>query len=263
MSIDAPDPPKASAPDLMIVPTSSTIEATNFFSLPRELRDLIYHYLFKNVYTQIRVNECLRNLRLDRPDGGKPPPARQLKAMQASRRLWEEGSRILYRENQFHFHIGSNKFNTTLLERRITDLMQDIEIKLHPSEPAEAPEALRVLQLFGIPQILRRSCLIKLQFRKIEFMSKGVVDAVKQMTCFKVLIFEIDVPAVVMCQDLDDSPGCRSRIPWVSGLLAFIQTQLTPAMGPGTFANECCFRRLIFKPQDQKGNKTRGVGIAE
>ena len=256
MSIDAPGSTEASAPDLMIVPTISATEAKSFFSLPRELRNLIYHYLFKGVYTQMRVNALLRNLRLDQPDGGKASPARQLELLQASQRLWQEGSRILYGENQFRFHIGSENFNTRFLERRITDLMQNIEIKLHPSKAVKASGTLQVLQLFSDPQPSRRSCLIKLQFRKAELMSNSMIEAIKQMTCFRVLHFEIDVPDVVMCQDPERSI-CGRPIPWVSGLLAFIQTKMTPVMGPGTFANDRCFRRLIFKPQEQNGKKTR------
>ena len=259
MSTDTTGPTEASGPDHMTGPTSSITKATNFFSLPRELRDLTYFYLFKAVYTHTRVNAHLRNLRLDRPDGGKSSLARQLNAMLASRRLWEECSRVLYREGLFRFHIGSKEFNTPLLERRITDLMQDIEICLHPREKTTAPEALRILQFFGIPKILRKSCLIKLQFLTVKLMSNSVIEAIKQMTCFKVLIFEIDIPGVTMRQ-VPGHPGC-SR--WRSALLAFIQTNLTPAMGPGTFANDCGFRRLIFKPQDQKEKKTREVDSAE
>ena len=252
MSIDAPGPTKASAPDLMIVPTSSAIEATNFFSLPRELRDLVYYYLFKDVYKQIRVNECLRNLRLDRPDGGMALPARQLKAMQASRRLWEEGSRILYGENKFRFHIGSENFNTTLLIQRTTDLMQDIEITLHPSNAATAPETLRVLQLFDTPQVMRRSCLVKLRLFKVELMNNNnMIEALKKMTGFKILVFEVNVPTVAGRRS-PGFPGYGRPIIWVSELLAFVQMNLTPAMGDGTFANDHYFRRLIFKPQDHK-----------
>ena len=255
-----PHSTKVSAVDLATVPTSSTTEATNFFSLPQELRDLIYYYLFKDVYTQMRVNAFLRNLRLDQPDGGQFSPAHQLKAMQASRRLWEEGSRVLYGKNQFRFHIGSENFNTTLLKRRITDLMQDIEIELHPGKAVTAPEALRVLQLFGNPQIVRRSCLVKLRLRKVELMSNDMIEALKKMTGFKTLIFEVDVPTVVG-RRMTCSSGYGRSIIWVSGLLEFVQMKLTPAMGGGTFANDNDFRRLIFKPQDHKKRKTGGFQV--
>ena len=258
MSVDAPGSTEASAPDLMTVSTSSTTEATNFFNLPLELRNLIYYYLFEDVYTQIRVNARLRNLRLDHPDGDRASPARQLKAMQASRRLWEEGSRIFYGENQFRFHIGSEDFNTTLLRQRTTDLMQDIEITLHPSNAAKAPEVLRVLQLFGTPQIMRRFCLVKLRLRKVELMSNNMIEALKKMTGFKILSFEVNVPTVTGRRS-PGFPGYGRPIIWVSDLLAFVQMNLTPAMGDGTFANEHHFRRLIFKPQDHKKPKTGGI----
>ena len=260
MSIDAPGSTEASTPDHMTVPTSSTTEATNFFSLPLELRNLIYYYLFKDVYTQMQVNARLRNLRLDRPDGGEASPARQLNAMQASRRMWEEGSRILYGENQFRFHIGSEIFNTTLLKQRTTDLMQDIEITLHPSNAAKAPEALRVLQLFGTPQIIRRFCLVKLRLRKVDLMSNNMIEALKKMMGFKILTFEVDVPSVAGRRS-PGFPGYGRPIIWVSELLAFVQMNLTPTMGDGTFANDRYFRRLIFKPQDHKKPKTGGVQV--
>ena len=255
MSTNAPRSTEASAPDLMTVPTSPSTEATNFFSLPRELRDLIYHYVFKDVYTQMQVDARLRNLRLDQPDGGKASPARQLTALQASRRLWAEGSRILYGENQFRFHIGSEDFNTRFLKWRITDLMQDIEIDLHPMSASKAPEALRVLRLFGTSQIKRRSCLVKLRLGKVELISNNVIEDLKKMTGFKTLVFEVDVPTTLRRR----SPGfTRYRRPviWVSGLLTFVQMNLAPAMGNGTFVNDDDFRRLIFKPQDNKKQKT-------
>ena len=132
--------------------------------------------------------------------------------MQASRRLWEEGSRVLYGENQFRFHIGSENFNTTLLNQRTTDLMRDIEITLHPSNAATAQETLRVLQLFGTPQVMRRSCLVKLRLFKVELMNNNnnMIEALKKMTGFKILIFEVKVPAVA---------GRRSPGIWTSHCL--------------------------------------------
>ena len=259
MSTDIPGSREASTPDLMTAPTSSTTETMDFFSFPPELRGMIYYYLFKDVYIQMRVNARLRNLRLDQPDGGQASPAPQLEALQASRRLWEEGSIVLYGENSFHFHIGSEDFNTTLLTRKITDLMKDIEIKLHSSKVARDPEVVRVLQLFGTPHILRRSCLIKLQFCDVILMSHDMIEAIKQMTCFKVLRVEVAVPDVVQRQDR----VYGGYIPGLSPLLAFIQRKLTPALGPGTFANDPCLRRLIFKPQDQKEKQIPRADAAE
>ena len=265
MSIYAPRSTEVFAVDLKAVPTSSTTEATSFFSLPRELRDLIYHYLFKDVYTQMRVNAHLRNLRLDHPDGDQSLPARQLKAMQASRRLWEEGSRVLYGENLFRLHIASEEFNTTLLERRITDLMQDIEIDLHPGKAGKAvaaPETLRVLQLFGTPQIMRRSCLVKLPACEVKLMSNDIVEALKKMTGFKTLIIEDDLPVIARLQS-PVFPRHRPSSFWISRLLVFLRTNLTPVMGRGTLTddNNRYFRRLTFKPQDHKKSKTGGIQV--
>lgn len=69
--MDTTDVAGGSALDSKIVPRDSTIrqapttEATTFFSLPRELRDQIYSYISKSVYTQISLNAFLRNLQLD------------------------------------------------------------------------------------------------------------------------------------------------------------------------------------------------------
>lgn len=110
------------------------LEAVTFFNLPRELRDLIYVHLFKAAYTQIRVDARLRNLRLDQTE-----PYNRLAVMQASRNLWKEGSKILYGENLFRFHIGSTIYNTMLLlTRRTADLMQDIDISLYPTQTLQS-----------------------------------------------------------------------------------------------------------------------------
>lgn len=118
-----------------------------------------------------------RNLRLDQTE-----PSNRLAVMQASRSLWKEGSKILCGENLFRFHIGSTIYNTTLLlTRRTANLMQDIEISLYPTQTLES---VRILQLFSTSKILRKSCLIKLQFRKIQLMSDNALKTLKQMTRF-------------------------------------------------------------------------------
>ena len=226
----------------------------NFLNLPRELRDLIYSYLLdlEGVYTQIRVDAHSRNLILDQIDGGQTRPSSQLNVMQASRSLWEEASRIFYGENRFHFHVGSTNFNTTLLTRRNTSMMQDIEISLYHRQNSEE---IRVLQLFRTSEIIRKSCLIKLQFRMVEFMNKNTIKALAQMTGFTTLIFELKVPDAVMCR-VPGFAGLRAPIPWLSALLTYIKASLTTALGPSTFSNDRYYRRLIFKPQDHIAKET-------
>ena len=242
-----------STPDLVPLPVvlaaQQATTATTFLSLPRELRDLIYSYLFEAEYTQIRVNAYLRNLRLDQVDGGKFKPSHRLAIMGASRRLWEEGSRIFYGENVFRLHVGTANFDTMLLTQRTVDLMQDVEISLYPKK---VRESVRVLQLFGTSQIVRKSCTILLRFRQASLMNNETIEALKCLTGFKILTFEVDVPAVIS-KRFAGIPELGAPIPWVSSLLASIKNSLTPALGNSIFANSRRHRRLIFKPQDHKG----------
>ena len=242
------------APNDPTVRQPPTREVTTFFSLPRELRDLIYSYLFKTVYTQISLDAHLRNLRLDRLERGKTLPARRLDVIRASRKLWEEGSSILYRENLFRLHVGSTLFNTTLLTRKTTDLMQRIEIDLYSSKELES---VRALQLFGGSQVLRKSCFIKLQFHKVDHLHDNTVEAFKQMTGFEILVFEIDAPHGIP-RGYPVSKGFRPSQRWISVLLASITTDLTPTMGPSTIANDFPYRRLTFRPQDHRRQETGG-----
>ena len=164
----------------------------------------------------------------------------RLAIMQASRRLWDECSTMLYGHHVFCFHVGSIPFNDTLLTQRIANLMQDIEVNLNPSKNSDS---IRTLQLFGEPQIPRSSCLVKLKFRKIDLIDINVIEALKRLTSFELLGFEMDAPAILRRQ------APNTLIPWVSGLLAHIQNEMEPALGPSNYENSDCYRRLIFKPQ--------------
>ena len=216
------------------------VPSTSFFSLPRELRDVIYAYLFEAIYTQYKGNA---HLTIEESTGaGNHSEAEisdRLAIMQVSRRLWDEGSTVLYGQHVFCFHVGSIPFNGTVLTQRTADLMQDIEINLSPSK---CPDSVRILQLFGDSQIPRNSCLVKLKFPKLELIGVDMIEALKRLTSFELLGFEVDTPARLRW--MRSGPP----IPWVSGLLANIKPEMETALGPSTYANADCYRRLIFKP---------------
>ena len=213
----------------------------SFFSLPRELRDNIYAYLFEAVYTQREGNAHLTMAESGCAGSqSEDEISDRLAIMQASRRLWEEGSTVLYGQHVFCFHVGSIPFNATFLTQRTANLMQHIEINLSPSK---YPDSIRILHLFGDPQIPRNSCLVKLKFRKPELVSVNVIEALKQLTGFELLAFQMDAPAI------ERPKTSRTVIPWVSELLWYIQTQMEMALGPSSYENSDCYRRLIFKPQ--------------
>lgn len=218
------------------------IRATTFLSLPRELRDQIYSHLFAAVYTQSRRMEYPHNTTIDCvSDAAEARRSDRLAIIQASRGLWEEGSIILYGGHLFRFRVGFRSSNAIFLTQRTANLMQDIEISLGPKK---IPESIRILQLFCTSQILRKSCLIKLQFRTAELKDDHVVQALEQLTGFKVLTFEVDVPVVIRNRQ------SGAPIPWVSSILAYIKIRLALALGPSMFTNGDGYRRLVFKPQD-------------
>ena len=202
---------------------------------------MVYSRLFAAVYTQIRVDAHLRNLLLSQPDGGQTDPSYRLRVLQTSQQLREEGSRVLYGENLFRFHLGSANFNTTFMAQRTIDLMQNIEISLWPSKPRES---IRILQFFSGPQISRKSCVIKLKFREVQLMKMVIIRALKRLTGFNVLTFEVEAPNLIRHR-LSGAPTPR-----VSCLLAHMKDQLTQTLGPSTFINSDDYRRLVFHPQD-------------
>ena len=229
------------------------VPPTSFFSLPRELRDMIYAYLFEAIYTQCKGNAHLTLAEIF--CASTPPEAEisdRLAIMQASRRLWDEGSTMLYCKHVFCFHVGSIPFDATFLTQRTANLMQDIEINLSPSK---FPDSVRILQLFGDPQILRNSCLVKLKFRKPELIGVNVIEALKQLTGFELLAFEMEAPPVVRWKT------SGTLIPWVSGLLAHIKAEMQKALGPSTYDNIGCYRRLIFEPQYHRKKEERKTKI--
>lgn len=260
--MDTRDLAGGSASDLKTAPSdpnirlATTKEATTFLSLPRELRDQIYSYSLKTktVYTQISLDACLINLRLDRIEGSKTLPARQLDVLRVSRKLWEECSKVLYQENLFHLHVGSTLYNTTLLTRKTTDLMQRVEIDLHLSKELES---VRAMQLFGGSRVLRKSCVIKLQFHKVDHLHYNMVEALKNMTGFEILVFEIDAPHGIP-RRYPASQGISPASRWIWVLWDFITTNLTPTMGPSTCETKNPHRRLKFRPQDYRRQETGG-----
>ena len=209
---------------------------------------MIYSHLFKAVYQQSprishRGMKPLDNTYTESYRRPETKPSDRLAILQTSRQLWEEGARILYPEHLFRFHIISAAFNDTLLTQRTANMMQEIEIFLGPSK---APASVRTLRLFATSQIPRKSCVIKIQFHNAPLMNDNVIEALKQLTGFKILIFEIVAPTVKHSR-LTGAP-----IPWVSGLLAYVQVKLTSALGPSFYTNGDGYRRLVFQPRDYK-----------
>ena len=244
---DAPGIPEDSALGMATIAAAPVAkeapatEATTFFSLPRELRDLIYSYYFAAVYTQSRADTHYPDLLHDRfGSRAEAQTPNRLAVLQASRGLYEEGRRILYGENLFRLHAGSTAFTTASLTRISADLMQNIEISLYPDE---ALNSILVLQLFGTSQILRKSCIIRLRFREAKLMTDDLIEALKRLTGFKILAFEVDPPGIGCCRKYS------FPMPWVSVSLACLKDKLRPALGPSTFENGLRFRRLIFDPQ--------------
>ena len=238
---------------MSVVPTAQQApaparRATSFFSLPRELRDQIYRYLFAAVYTQAKTWEYVHKTTVYGRDAAEARISDRLAIIRTSRGLWEEGSIILYRKHLFRFLVGFTSFNATFLTQRMANLMQDIEISLGSSK---ASDPIRILQLFCTSQIPRNSCLIKLQSYKANIIEDHVIQALGQLTAFKVLIFEVDVPVVIRYRQ------SGAPIPWVSYLLANIKDILTLALGPSIFTNCDGCRRLVFKPQDYNRQKNK------
>lgn len=231
-------------PSVLIIRQAPATGATTFLSLPRELRDLIYFYLFEAVYTRCRKGVNLAVTPLDAIfNRAEATISDRLALMQASRGLWEEGSRILYGEHLFRFHVGSTAFDSPFLTQRAVNLMQDIEISLGSNK---SPDSIRILQLFGTSQTPRKSCVIKLQFRELELMHDTTIEALRKLTGFQILTFEVDAPVFARCRQ----PG--ATIPWVSGLLAYMKDNLTLELGPSVYTNVDGHRRLVFKPQEHQ-----------
>lgn len=241
-----------SASDSTIAPTSSNVQQTlvpatgapTLLSLPRELRDMIYSHLFKAEYKQSTRSSRDRMKPHDLTHTrAETKMSDRLAILQTSRQLWEEGARILYGEHVFRFYVISAACDDTLLTQRTVDLMQEVEIFLGPSK---TPASVRILHLFATSQTPRKSCIIKIQYRSAEFMNENVIEALKQLTGFNVLMIEIVAP-VVKHSRLSGAP-----VPWVSGLLAYVQVKLTLALGPSSYTNGEGYRRLVFKPQAYK-----------
>lgn len=124
----------ASEPMTMLATTTAhraiTTPLTTILSLPQELRDLIYSHLdtFRSSLHTVQEGCILVYYTFQSRARAVAKTSDQLAILHACRRLWEEGSRMLYRENLFRFLVAFMTFNASVLIQKTASFMQDIEI---------------------------------------------------------------------------------------------------------------------------------------
>lgn len=233
-------------------------EPTAFFSLPRELRDMIYSHLFHAVNKssgeivpfRMRPSNCVS-------DRGEFELSDRLAILQASRRLWDESSKIFYGKHLFRFHLGCRSTNATFLTQRTVYLMQDIGISVCAGK---ANASLRIIQVLGASQKLRNSCSIKLRFRSSQWISDDMAYALKKLHRFNLLTIDVDESVARKW------PQPNRRSGWEKHVLHHMQAILETRLGPSIILGGDVHPHLIFNPQDhimqkavEKANVQKGA----
>lgn len=214
-------------------------ESTTLFSLPQELRDLIYSYLFQAVHP--RSGEIVP-FRM-RPsneicDRGEFKLSDRLAILRVSRRLWDESSRILYGKHLFRFHLGCSSTNAAFLTQRTVYLMQNIEISMCTGD---VNESLLIVHIFSASQKLWNSCSIKVQLRPSEWITDNIAYALKKLNRVKFLVIDVNEPVL---------REWRRRYRWQENMLHDMNAILETWLGPSIDVADDVHPRLIFRPQD-------------
>lgn len=142
------------------------VTVPSFFSLPREIRDMIYHLVIgvrgcyrqsRNCYVSQQEMVHLLSLR------GKDlwPTCGRFNIARTCRIANEEANEVIYKRNEFLFYAMSKKWLRPQINQKITDMMQSIHIVCF-SDKNSQPGLVPFLQTFTSCQIVRKKCWIEL-----------------------------------------------------------------------------------------------------
>ena len=163
------------------------IQVTSFFSLPRELRDMIYGLILGEGETYRQSGVCYAPVAC--MSKGSWPTCGRFNIAQICRAVNEEANEIIYRNNKFRFHLGSGACLNPRIIQKTADIMQNIHIILG-SDEASMTRSVHVLQMFTFSQVVRKECRISIRWYDLkDFESMPpLLQILKGFTAFKVLV---------------------------------------------------------------------------
>lgn len=223
-----------------------------FFTLPREVRDMIYHLVVGEEGEYCQSREC----HVSEQDMGYHtfiqredlwPTCNRFNIAQTCRIANEEANEIIYRKNKFCFYGMSTTWLRPQISQKSADVMQKIHIVLS-SDVTSRQGLVHFLRMFTFSQIVRKECWIEL-----------ILDADKDLTLmhpiFKVLLSFTTFEVVLF-----DLAGEFRRCPCPKHVQARsewkqVKKELESALGTAVSSCGASLFYLKFKPREHLAQK--------
>lgn len=234
----------------------------SFFSLPREIRDMIYHLVVGvgRRYRQSREcyfsqQEIIRLLSLWRKDLW--PTCDRFNIARTCRIANEEANEVIYKKNHFRFYAMSKTWLRPQISQKNTDTIQSIHVMCF-SNDLSLPGLVPFLQTFTSSRIVRKKCWIELLFN-----DHDDIEAILSM--YKVLLgftaFEIVTIEMLGSRSLFRQCQCsehvQARSEWKQ-----IREDLESTLGSAVSSVGKIPSILRFKPREHLSQKGLSPEVA-
>jgi hypothetical protein len=218
--------------------------ASNFFSLPLELRYLIYDHLLTAEYSVIRFGPIgVKNVFDYNGEFYEEWISSRLNVLRLCQRTRDEAIRILYKKGRFHLSNAFETLTDPYLGYEAVNWLQNVHFCLHPAAPANGRKQcwfIRDLGVFGDPNIVRGICHITTAWWKHDFDSMMIAcPGLQTFINFQTLIIDSTKPSTIFSQ----SPMFMRR--------------LEPTLGPGYVGESEGKPCLIFHPRQHRQERAK------
>ena len=217
----------------------------SFFSLPREIRDMIYLFLLggKEEYFQPKRNiERLnpQQLRLRRAHWRI---CDRFDIALTSHAAYEEASEVFYRNNTFQFHLMSKIWLPPLISQNNANIMQNVQIVFGSDETAKLG-AVQFLKMFTSSQAVRNECRIELDLDDPNDigMMRSVFRAIAALTAFQLVTVDMIGGSIKRWHTPEYA---EARSVW-----GRLRKRLESKIGKASYLRGSTFRCMVFKPRE-------------
>lgn len=228
----------------------------SFFSVPRELRDMIYHFVIgeKGEYCQsqerhVWVQDLECHTIIHTSDRWRS--CDRFNIARTCRIVNAEANQVIYRKNKFRFQVMMRTWLKPRISQNNADLMQNIHIALG-SNKEKRTRSVHFLQRFAFSQVVRQRCRIEsaLDSPKHIKIMRPIFQVLARLTAFEVVIVEMTGEKGSF-RHWDNSEYAPAKYLWER-----MRKNLELALGTATSTCSPKFRYLEFKPQEYLAQKS-------
>lgn len=218
---------------------------SSFFSLPRELRDIIYCLLIgeKRTYhrppqQEMDSNDYYISWRLS-------SIYNRFAIARTCHTANYEANEVIYKTNKFSFYPMSKEWLSPQISQKIANLMQNIYITFGYDETSRT-ESIQLLQMFASSQGMRQKCRIRFLLDYLDdiIVMPLVFRTIASLTTFQIVI--VEMTSVDGSINLWSTPMFdQARASWISMI-----EDLESELGKVTNAGWPDPRSFKFKPRE-------------